>query len=139
VAPVAASNPAEPAVAGFLVRYFTAINRHDYQAFVSLLDPQEAATWTPASFTAKFGTTADSGETLAGITDGSAGSEAASVTFTSHQAPSDSPDGSSCDLWSIILYLEPASNGYLIESPPPGYSAQFHACLQGSQGLPARR
>ena len=113
----------------FLVRYFTAINDHDYQAFVSLLDAQEAARWTPARFAARFGTTKDSGVTLTGIATGGGGGAAASVTFTSHQAPSESADGSSCDLWSITLYLIPANDGYVIEHPPSDYSARVHGCL----------
>jgi hypothetical protein len=118
-------------VVAFLIRYFSAINDHDYQAFVSLLDAQESASWTPARFAAEFGTTQDSGITLTGIADRGGGSAAASVTFTSHQAPSDSPDGSSCDLWSIALYLLPADSSYVIEDPPPGYSARVVACLPG--------
>jgi hypothetical protein len=132
VSSAAASNPAEPQVVAFLVRYFTAINDHDYQAFVSLLDAQEAALWTPARFTAGYGTTVDSAETLTRIANRSGGRVAASVTFTSHQAPSASPDGSSCDLWSITLYLIPADSGYVIEHPLPGYSAEVRACLPGT-------
>jgi hypothetical protein len=121
----------EPQVVAFLTQYFTAINDHDYQAFVSLLDTRQARAWTPASFAARFGTTTDSKETLTGIAGGS-GSEAASVTFTSHQAPAESADGSSCDLWSITLYLTPADSGYVIEDPPPDYAAQVRACLPGA-------
>lgn len=114
------------------MRYFTAINERDYQAFVRLLDAQEAALWTPARFAAGYGTTVDSAETLTGIADRSGGREAASVTFTSHQAPSASPDGSSCDLWSITLYLIPTNSGYVIEHPPSGYFARVRACLPGT-------
>ncbi len=125
---MAASNPAEPRVSALLVRYFTAINDHDYRAFVSLFDARAAARWTPGKFTATYGTTRDSGETLTGITNGSDGSEAASVTFTSHQAPSESPDDSSCDLWSIVLFLVPGDGGYVIGHSPYGYSAGVRAC-----------
>ncbi|MCW2930633.1 MAG: hypothetical protein JWM19_1595 [Actinomycetia bacterium] len=140
VTPTAASSPVEPRVVAFLVRYFSAINDHDYQAFVSLLNAREAAAWTPASFAARFGTTADSDATLTSIAGGSSGGAAASVTFTSHQAPSESPDGSSCDVWSITLYLipanslAPADSGYVIGQPPPGYSAQVRACLAAGRG-----
>jgi hypothetical protein len=130
VDPTAASDPAEPQVVAFLVDYFTAINDHDYQAYVSLLDSQEAAALTPGAFAAEYATTADSAQTLTGIADGSGGSEAAAVTFTSHQSPADSPDGSACDLWSVTLYLVPAESGYVIEHSPPGYSPVVRACLR---------
>ena len=137
--PTAASDPTEPQVVAFLVDYFTAINNHDYQAFTSLLDSQEAAIWTPADFAAEYATTVDSDETLTGITDGSGGSEAAAVTFTSHQSPNDSPDGSACNLWSVTLYLVTADSGYLIGQAPPGYSAVVRACLRLSRKPGLRR
>ena len=114
--------------------YFSAINDHDYQAFASLLDAQEAAVWTPGSFAAEYGTTVDSGETLTGIADGSGGSEAAAVTFTSHQSPDDSPDGSACNLWSVTLYLVTAKSGYVIGQAPAGYSPGVRACLRRRPG-----
>jgi hypothetical protein len=78
----------------------------------------------------------DSAATLTGIAGRSRGREAASVTFTSHQAVSASPDGSSCDLWSITLYLVPANGGYVLQYPPSSYSAQVRACLPGTASDP---
>jgi hypothetical protein len=123
-------------VLAFLTSYFAAINDHDYQAYVSLLDAEQAARWTPARFSSAYGTTVDSAATLTAIASRSRGREAASVTFTSHQAASASPDGSSCDLWSITLYLVPINGGYVLQYPPDGYSAQVRACLAGTASGP---
>jgi hypothetical protein len=124
----ARASAAEPGVAQFLSDYFTAINHHDYQAYVALLDPAQAARVTPGRFAAGYGTTADSDVTLTSIAGLGRGREAASVTFTSHQAPSASPDHSSCDVWHITLYLTPNDSGYLIRRPPSGYEARVRSC-----------
>jgi hypothetical protein len=124
----ARASPAEPAVAEFVSDYFTAINHHDYQAYVALLDPAQAARETPARFAAGYGTTTDTDATLTSISDLSSGKEAASVTFTSHQAASASPDHSSCDVWHITLYLIPNDSSYLIKRPPSGYEAHVRSC-----------
>lgn len=124
----ARASAAEPGVAQFLADYFTAINHHDYQAYVALLDPAQAARETAARFGAGYGTTTDSDATLTWIAGLGQGREAAWVTFTSHQAPSASPDHSSCDVWRITLYLNPSGGGYLIRRPPPGYAAHVRSC-----------
>jgi hypothetical protein len=127
VSQAARANPAEPQVLAWVERYFTAINSHDYQSYVGLLDTQMAAKQTPAGFRAGFGSTADSAATLTAISD-LGGGEAASVSFTSHQAPSESIDGSSCDLWSITLYLSPSGSSYVENPPPSGYHSSHQAC-----------
>jgi hypothetical protein len=124
----ARASAAEPAVATFLSEYFTAINHHDYQAYIALLEPAAAARQTPARFAAGYGTTTDSGAILTTITDLGGGREAASVTFTSHQAPSASPDRSTCDVWHITLYLSPDGGGYLLRRPPADYQAHVRSC-----------
>lgn len=109
--------------------YFTAINAHDYHAYVSLLGSQLASGVTPDSFANGFGSTRDSGETLTGISDEGSGYEAATVSFTSHQNPSQSVNGQdSCDEWTITLYLEPDGSGYLQVPAPSGYSSRHLAC-----------
>jgi hypothetical protein len=114
-------------VLAWVERYFTAINSHDYQAYVGLLDAQMAARESPSEFRAGFGSTTDSAATLTSISD-LGGGEAASVSFTSHQAPSQSIDGSSCDLWSITLYLSPSGSSYVENPPPSGYHSSHQAC-----------
>jgi hypothetical protein len=129
VAGPAQSNPAEPQVLSWVEGYFTAINAHDYNAYVSLLGSQLAANVTPTSFTNGFGSTRDSAATLTGISDEGSGYEAATVSFTSHQNPSQSVNRQdSCDLWTITLYLEPDGSGYLQVPSPSGYSSSHQAC-----------
>jgi hypothetical protein len=125
----AQSDPVEPQVLSWVESYFTAINAHDYNAYVSLLGSQLAANVTPASFTHGFGSTRDSAATLTSISDEGSGYEAATVSFTSHQNPSQSVNGQdSCDLWTITLYLEPDGSGYLQVPSPSGYSSSHQAC-----------
>jgi hypothetical protein len=119
---------ARPQVVALLDRYFSAINEHDYAAYAQLLAPQALARSPASVFYSGDGSTTDSDETLTGLADMSSGGMAAAVTFTSHQQPSDSPDHSACDAWSITLYLVPQGNGYLIGLPPAGYEASYTPC-----------
>jgi hypothetical protein len=128
VASGAASNPAAPQVTAMVNHYFTAINQHDYSAFASLLDQQMKQRDPESSFNSGYATTTDSAETLTSISDTGSGGLAASLTFTSQQSPADSPDSSSCDRWSITLFLDPNGTGYLIGAPPSDYQASYHAC-----------
>ena len=128
VAPGAANNPAAPQVTALVNRYFTAINQHDYSAYASLFDQQMQQQNPESSFDSGYATTTDSAETLTSISDTGSGGLAASLTFTSQQSPADSPDGSSCDQWSITLFLVPNGAGYLIGAPPSSYRASYQAC-----------
>lgn len=84
---------------------------------------------THAQFDQGYRTTADSNETLVGISTASDGDLAAEVTFTSHQNPADSPDQSeSCTDWDISLFLAQGGSGYIVDPPPSGYHASYQAC-----------
>jgi hypothetical protein len=128
VASGAASNPAAPQVTAMVNHYFTAINQHDYSAFASLLDQQMRQRDPESAFASGYATTTDSAETLTSISDTGSGGLAASLTFTSRQSPSDSPDNSACDRWSITLFLVANGAGYLIGGPPSDYQASYQAC-----------
>ncbi len=125
-APVA-QNPQAPAVVSLLTSYFTAINTHDYQAYSRLLDQKLQQGLTPARFRAGYGSTADSGAMLTGISTTASG-VAATATFTSHQQPHDSPDRTACTHWSITLFLEQQGGGYAIGQAQPGYHASHQPC-----------
>jgi hypothetical protein len=127
VTTVAARDPAVRPVTMFLDRYFTVINAHDYQAYVALLSPQEHGI-TQSQFDGGYGTTADTDETLSGISTAADGDSVAHVTFTSHQSAPDSPTSTNCNVWNISLYLLPNAGGYLIDIPPSSYRASFAAC-----------
>ncbi len=125
----ASQNANAASVAAFLGHYFTAINNHDYQSYVSLLSPQAQQRLTAAQFDSGYRSTADSAETLVGISTAANGDLAAAVTFTSHQNPADSPDQQeSCTDWNISLFLLQSGGGYLVDQPPPDYHASYHAC-----------
>ncbi len=128
VAPSAAGSAALPQVTALLRRYFSAINAHDYAAYAQLLDAQVLVRTPASAFDSGYGSTTDSGEMLTGVSPTDSGGLAAAVTFTSRQQPSDSPDHSACDNWSITLYLVPDGAGYLIGLPPAGYQASYTSC-----------
>ncbi len=128
VAPGVDTDPNASPVENLLTSYFTAINNHDYQGYVSLFDQQFQQSFSPQQFTVGYGSTADSGITLTGISTTGSGGLAATVTFTSHQQPSQSPDKASCENWTITLYLEQQGGGYVIGNPPPGYHSAHQPC-----------
>jgi hypothetical protein len=129
IGPAASQNANASSVAAFLGRYFTAINARDYQSYTALLSPPMRPGQTAEQFASGYRSTVDSAETLVSISAGPNGDLIAAVTFTSHQDPADSPDHQqSCTDWTISLFLEQGSGGYLIDQPPPGYHASYQAC-----------
>jgi hypothetical protein len=124
----AAQNPAASPVAALVNRYFAAINALDYQAYLSLLTPQEQHNVTATQFASTHQSGFDSNETITGISAAD-GKVVAQVTFTSHQNPVDSVDGAQpCTDWQILLFLVQNGRGYLIDQPPPGYHPSHSAC-----------
>ncbi len=120
--------PGAAAIAGFLGRYFAAINDHDYAAWISLFTPAGQQGQTPQSFSSGYAATSDSSEKLVALAPAQHGKTAATVTFVSHQDPSASSIGAACTDWSITLYLRPAGTSYLIGQPPSSYHASQEAC-----------
>lgn len=127
ISAAAASNPSTPRIAAFLGKYFAAINSHNYQAYEALLGPQMPR-MTSSQFDSGYGSTADSQETLRGVSSAADGDSAAQVTFTSHQRSAASATNSACTVWNISLYLIPNAGSYLIDNPPSGYRARSAAC-----------
>lgn len=125
VAPAAAQQPGEPQVVSFLQSYFTAINNHNYRHYARLVTPLQRP--SPQEFQNGFGSTTDSHARLTGLVPTTTG-VAATVRFTSHQSPSASPTGTSCNSWRITLFLQPHGAGYQIGPAAPGYHARFLAC-----------
>ncbi len=105
-------------VGGLLVRYFAAVNHRRYQAYGSLFAQRRQL--TPREFAWGYRTSHDSNAVLVGIAALKGGLKA-TVTFTSHQDPAQSPDHSSCIDWRITLFLHRAGATYLIGMPPSGY------------------
>jgi hypothetical protein len=114
-------------VASFLNSYFSAINAHDYQGYLALLSPQLQQGMSQASFDSGFAATADSRETLVGIS-AAGGDVVARVNFTSHQDPNAADGEEACTKWRVSLFLENAAGGYLIDPAQPGYHAGSAPC-----------
>lgn len=125
----ASQDPDASSVAAFLGQYFTAINAHDYQSYLSLLSPRLQRGLTPAQFDEGYRSTVDSNEKLIGISTAPDGDLAAEVTFTSHQNPADSPDHrESCTNWHVMRFLARGSSGWVIDPAPSGYHVSYQSC-----------
>ncbi|HUC56983.1 MAG TPA: hypothetical protein VMA95_06255 [Streptosporangiaceae bacterium] len=125
----AAADPREPEVLAFVKSYFAAINSHSYRQYLSLLSPSLRAMLTKSKFEFDFSSSSDSAATIVRISTTDAGTTAASITFTSHQKPSQSATGTErCTKWVITLYLEDDSGDYLIGQAPFGYEPSDRAC-----------
>lgn len=122
------AGPVPPAVELVLSRYFQGINKRDYAEYQSTHTAPGRAGEPEASFDAGYATTVDSAMTLTALTATGDGDLTATVTFTSHQSPSDSIDQSACNAWGLNLYLVPDGAGYLITSAPSGYAASYTDC-----------
>ncbi len=128
VAPTVSQDADAPPVESFLNSYFSAINNHDYQQFRNLLDQKMAQGESAQNFDTGYGSTRDSDATLTAISSMDAGQVRATVTFTSHQSPSQSPSDSACTNWNVMLYLASNETGYVLEAAPAGYHAAYQAC-----------
>ena len=128
VGPGVASNATASAVETTLNVNFEGINAHDYAEYQSARTPGEQATESQSAFTFGYGSTSDSGITLVSLASDSHGGEAATVTFTSHQAAGTGIDGSSCNDWKLIYDMVPQGSGYLIGPTPSGYQPSHSDC-----------
>ena len=128
VAAGAAAQPGAASVDAFLGRYFAVINEHNYAGYLRLFGPGSGRSLSAAGFRGGYGSTRDSAETLTRISAARAGMVAATVTFTSRQAPAASPAHAACVRWRITIFLVRRGGGYVIGSPPAGYTAADRAC-----------
>jgi hypothetical protein len=123
-----ASNATASAVETTLNVNFKAINTHNYAAYQSARNTQEQAAESQSAFTSGYGSTSDSGITLVSLESTADGGEAATVTFTSHQAAGTGVDGSACNNWKLTYYMVPQGSGYLIGPSPSGYQPTYSDC-----------
>jgi hypothetical protein len=128
IAAGARARPGSAAVDAFVARYFAAINRHDYRGYLRLFGPGSRRSLSAAGFRAGYATTRDSAETLTQIAAAGPGRVAATVTFTSTQAPAASPAHAACVRWRVTIYLLRRDGRYVIGNPPAGYAAADRAC-----------
>jgi hypothetical protein len=103
------TDPNAASVQGSLVTYFTAIDSEQYQTAWDQLTPAEQAITQGDSeprFASDLATTQDSDVVITSMTLQDDGTESVGLTFTSHQAAADSPDGTStCDNWSMVYSM----------------------------------
>ncbi|HXW47154.1 MAG TPA: hypothetical protein VEL03_20340 [Streptosporangiaceae bacterium] len=128
LAPGVPAAPHAVAVERFVIRYFRAINDHDYAAYRMLFSTSLRNGLSAAAFNSGYGSSRDSQATLRSVSSAAGGELDAVVTFTSHQNPAASPTHSSCTAWTISLYLVRQGSGYVLVSPPAGYQATFSSC-----------
>ena len=121
IAPAAAGQPHVNRVATLLDSYFSAINRHDFQAYSSLFIP--AIRVSLHNFGAGYQSTRDSRARLTGLATTGPQGLAVMVTFVSHQNPADSPDRAACDRWHVTLFLKHGGGSYHIRRHQPGFPA----------------
>lgn len=122
------ASTAQPRVEELLSHYFHGINTHDYQEYAATLNPAQRAKQTQSQFESGYSSTSDSAMTLTSLTGSGNGGLTATVAFTSRQSPSQSVDNSSCNAWTLNLYLVPQGSGYLIGPSPAGYQPTYSDC-----------
>jgi hypothetical protein len=120
-APGVSAAPHAQAVESLFTAYFQGINTRNYAEYASALDAAMQAKITQSAFDSGYATTTDSNEQIESIAPSASGLTAV-VTFTSHQSPSNSPDKSACNNYTLTLPLVPQGSGYVIDVPPTGYA-----------------
>jgi hypothetical protein len=126
IAPAVARQADARQVAALLKTYFGSINSRNYLVYSHLFIPQMRE--SAQHFSAGYRSTIDSGAALAGLSAASGQRLAATVTFTSHQNPADSPDDAACDRWGVVMWLTVADGGYLITRSPATLPPSVQAC-----------
>jgi hypothetical protein len=124
----AAGHPAVRAVVDVLTTYFASINNRDFSTYRSLFTSDIQAEMSLEQFAEGYRSTYDSGAQLIRIEDLADGRVAAWVEFMRTQDAVDGPDGQTCTVWSIGLFLQREGSRAAIGAPPDGYQASYHAC-----------
>jgi len=107
--------------------YFGGINAHDYAKWASAVNGAEQANNPQSSWDSGYATTTDSNVVIDSITDNGDGTLTVAISFTSHQAGSDSVDGSTCNNWQQTFPLSPQGSRYVI-GPPASGSTTYTDC-----------
>jgi len=128
ISPAVPASAAQAQVEALLSHYFHGINTHNYQEYASTLNAAQLAKQPQSQFESGYSSTTDSGMTLTSLSDSGNGGLTATVAFTSRQSPSQSVDKSSCNAWTLNLYLVPQGSGYLIGPAPAGYQPNYSDC-----------
>jgi hypothetical protein len=124
----AAEQPNAHVVVDVLTAYFVSINNRDFVTLRSLFTSAIQAKLSPERLAEGYRSTYDSDIHLRQIESLADGRVAAWVDFVSTQDAVDGPDGQTCTVWSIALFLEVEGNRVVIGSPPTTYQASYEAC-----------
>lgn len=111
-----------------LAAYFSAINDRNWVAVSEWFTPTEQARLSQSQIAAGSGTSHDSAVVLDEVTPEGGGTDVATVTFTSQQSPSESPNGQPCDQWALnyTMYLNPS--GWLINAVEGASGTPYTSC-----------
>jgi hypothetical protein len=108
--------------------YFSAINGGDWLGAWSQFTRSEQSAVSLRKLAQGDETSEDSDIVIGDITSQPGGWDVVSVTFTSTQAPVDSPNGRACDRWILDYTMVPSSNGWLIGGVRVPGGAPYIAC-----------
>ena len=128
VAPTAGSNPKARAVATFLTRRYIDINERNFDDYWKMYTPRYGAKFNRAQWAAGYRTTEICRISLTQLSTSADDSLEANVAFTSTQDAADGPNGQTCTHWKVGFFLQNVRGGYLIDTPPPSYHAEYVAC-----------
>jgi hypothetical protein len=124
----AAGHPAVHVVVDVLTAYFVSINDRDFTTYRSLFTQEIQAQLNLEQVAEGYRSTYDSGAQLLEIEDLADGRVAAWVEFVSTQDAAEGPDGQTCTVWSIGLFLQWEGSRAAIGAPPEGYQASYYPC-----------
>jgi hypothetical protein len=111
-----------------LTTYFESIDSGQYQAGYAVLAPSEQATISEAKFAADDSTTQDTAVTITAAQPAGAGAETVTVSFTSHQAAQEGPNGDTCDMWDLNYALEQVNGAWLITGTSQAGATPYTSC-----------
>jgi serine protease Do len=103
------------AVGAVLATYFEAIDGGDYQTAYEQLAPSQQALMSEAAFASSESSSYDFDVVVSAVSQVAAGTDVASVDFTSLQDPSEGPNGDSCDDWTLNYTMVAQGGSWLID------------------------
>jgi hypothetical protein len=124
----AAAHPLTPTVVDVVTRYVQSINDKDFVTYQSLFTAGMRAKLDTASLARGYRSTQDSEVQLVQVGESGDGRTAASIRFVSTQDAADGPDGQTCTVWAVVLFLQPEAGRLVIGAPPADYRGQYRTC-----------
>jgi hypothetical protein len=122
-----AGNPLAAGAGATLSDYFNAIDAGNYARAFALNTPaQQNRLHSLSAWSSALSTTQDRQVALLGVASAGSGVVDATVSFTSHQAAAQGPDGETCTHWVLRFRLDPAPGGH------PPYRIDYAAALSTS-------